>query len=435
MTDATTRVRARPRARDTTLTSNDQSTAPASWGRVDETTGAVFVRIGDTERQVGEYPDASAEEALGYYIRKFTELEGTVTLLEQRARGGAPAADVAKASKNLLGLIEKANAVGDLASLTARVEALGGVIAGKVEEQSEAHKAEIEAAVAERTAIAEAAEEIAARDLTKVQWTSVGAEMDALFKRWQEHQASGPRLPKSTADALWKRFSAARSTVDAARRAFFHQIDSAHKDARGAKEALIAKAEALGPKGSDGIPAYRLLVEEWKQAGRAGKKSQDDALWDRFKAAGDALYAAKKEQIAAEHTEFSANLETKLALLAEAEGILRVTDRKQARELLSDVQRRWEKAGKVPREQVKPVEDRLRKVEAHVRKLDEDHWHRTDPSRVERYEGFAGQLQDSIAKLENELAAAEQSGDKRKIEDAKKALDTQKAWLAAVKQG
>ncbi len=78
------------------------------------------------------------------------------------------------------------------------------------------------------------------------------------------------------------------------------------------------------------MAAYRALIEEWKLAGRAGKKSVDDQLWERFKAAGDALYAAKKEAVAREDGEYSANLEAKLALLAEAESILRITDRRQA---------------------------------------------------------------------------------------------------------
>jgi len=416
------------------VTANDQTADPATWGRVDES-GAVYVRTADGERQVGEYPDASPEEALAYFVRKFTELEGQVSLLEQRARAGAPAADVAKAAKHLAGAVEQANAVGDLASLAARIDALGGVIAEKAEEQSEAHKAEVEAAILERTSIAEAAEAIAARDLSKVQWTTVTAELDTLFKRWQEHQSSGPRLPKGTSDALWKRFSTARSTVDSARRAYFHQLDSAHKDARSSKEALIGRAEALAPKGADGIPAYRALLDEWKRAGRAGKRSTDDQLWERFKAAGDVLYVAKAEQSAKEDSDYAVNLETKLALLAEAEGILRITDRRQARELLTDVQRRWERAGRVPRDQVKPVEDRLRKVENHVRKLDEEHWHRTDPSRVERSEGFAGQLEDSIAKLEDELAAAERAGDKAAVDAASGALATQRAWLETVRRG
>ncbi len=86
----------------------------------------------------------------------------------------------------------------------------------------------------------------------------------------------------------------------------------------------------------------------------------------------------------------------------------------------------------MPREQIRAIEDRFKKIEAHVRKLDDEHWERTNPSRAERSEGFAGQLQDAIAKLERELDEAKSGGDKAKIAKAQEALDARKAWLAAV---
>lgn len=409
---------------------DDTARASNDWGRVDST-GAVYVRVGDGERLVGEYPDATPEEALAYFVRKYDDLEGQVHLLEQRAKRGAPAQDIAKAARHLAETVENAHAVGDLAGLSARLEALKGTIEALTEEQIEAQKAALEAAVAEREAIVVEMEQLAAQDLERVQWKVVGAQSDELFARWQAHQASGPRVPKNIADALWKRFSASRSKLDTARRAFFAQMDSQHKEARNAKQALIEKAEALAPKGADGIPAYRALLDQWKAAGRAGKRV-DDQLWERFKAAGDALYQAKAEEIAREDSEYAANLEVKLALLTEAEAILELTDRKQARELLTDIQRRWDRAGRVPRDHVRAVDERLRKVEAHVRKLDDEHWRASNPERKERSEGFAGQLQESIAKLERELEDAKQSGDKKAIEQAEQALATQKAWLAAI---
>lgn len=403
------------------------------WGRVGES-GAVFVRIGDEERLVGEYPDASPEEALAYFERKFTDLAGQVTLLEQRSKGGAPAADLAKAAKHLIESITAANAVGDLEALRTRVETVRGQVAEITEAQTEAQKAAAEAAVVERTQIVEAAEVLAAQDLERVQWKQLSAELDALFQQWQQHQTTGPRIPKAAGEELWKRFRGARGKIDTAKRAFYAQQDSVQKDARSTKLALIEQAVALAPKAADGIPAYRNLLDQWKAAGRAGRKV-DDQLWDRFKAAGDALYAAKAEVTAQESSEFAGNLDEKLAVLTEAEAILKVTDRRQARELLQGVQRRWEVIGRVPREQVKSVEDRMRKVEAHVRKLDDDHWVRSDPARQERSEGFAGQLEDSIAKLEQELAEAESAGKPAAIEAAKQALETQRTWLATVRKG
>ena len=401
------------------------------WGRVDET-GTVFVREGDSERAVGQYPDGTAEEALAYFERKYTDLAGQVTLLEQRARRGAPATDIAKAVSALSDHIASANAVGDLVSLQERLAKLGGAVEELTEQQSAEARAAVDAAIAERTAIVVAAEALAAEDPAKTQWKQTTAALDALFARWQAHQHDGPRLPKNEANELWKRFRAARATIEHNRKAFFAELDNQHRDVRARKTELIEQAEALIPRGADGVPAYRELLEQWKLAGRAGKRN-DDALWTRFKAAGDAIYSAKSEVDARENEEFSANLEAKLLLLNEAEPLLTATDRESARATLSSIQRRWDEIGKVPRDQVKVVEERLRRVEAAVRKLDDEHWQRNNPEKKARSEGLASQLTAAIAKLEAELEEAKASGDKAKVAAAQEALDARKVWLDALK--
>jgi hypothetical protein len=401
-----------------------------TWGRVDET-GTVYVTDRDVERAVGQYPDGTPDEALAYFVRKYVELEGQVRLLEQRARAGAPAADVAKTVAALTSALESPAAVGDLEALRTRVAALSTTVEKLTEEQKAEAAAAVEAAIAERTAIVAAAEAIAARDPQTIQWKQATAELDALFTRWKDHQQNGPRLPKKQGDELWKRFRAARSTVESHRRSFFAGLDAEHKEVRARKQALVDKAVALAPQGSAGIPAYRRLLDEWKTAGRAGKKV-DDALWEQFKAAGDALYAAKAEVDARENEEFSANLAVKLALLDEAAPLLTATDRVQARNTLSSIQRRWEAAGKVPRDQVRVVEDRLRQIELAVKKLEEDHWNRTDPEKKARSEGLAAQLEQAIAGLEADLAAATAAKDAKRIAEVREALEARRAWLAAV---
>ncbi|HEV7948637.1 MAG TPA: DUF349 domain-containing protein [Glaciihabitans sp.] len=407
-----------------------ESNEQAPWGRVDET-GTVYVREASGERVVGQYPDGTAEEALAYFERKFVELAGQVTLLEQRAKRGAPANDIAKAVASLSTAVATANAVGNLAALQTRLEALGGTVNELTEKQSEEAKAAVGAALAEREALVVEAETLAAADPAKAQWKQVTATLDDIFARWQKHQQDGPRLPKNESNELWKRFRAARSTIDQHRKAFFAELDSTHKDARTRKQDLVARAEALMPKGADGIPAYRALLDEWKLAGRAGKKI-DDALWAKFKTAGDALYSAKSEIDAQDNVEFEANLKLKLELLSEAEPLLAVTDRVKAKEALLSIQRRWDAIGKVPRDKVKPIEDRLRKVEAAVRKLDEDHWQRSNPEKQARTEGLASQLHNAIAKLESELDEAKANGDAKKVAAAQEALDARKVWLDAL---
>ncbi|WP_104129216.1 DUF349 domain-containing protein [Cryobacterium sp. Y57] len=410
------------------MTTTDQQ----PWGRVDET-GTVYVREADGERAVGQYPDATPEEALAYFERKYVELNGQVTLLEQRAKGGAPAADIAKSVANLTVAVANANAVGNLAALAERLGALGGAVSELTEQQSIETKAASAAAVAERAEIVTEAERLAAEDPAKTQWKQTSAALDALFAKWQAHQHDAPRIPKGEANDLWKRFRAARTTIEQNRKAFFAELDSAHKDVRTKKQNLIEQAEALAPQGADGVSTYRNLLDEWKKAGRSGKK-QDDAMWAKFKAAGDVLYAVKSEVEAQDNEEFSANLMLKLELLTEAETLLTTSDRNAGRDTLTVIQRKWDDIGKVPRDQVKPIEDRLRKVEAVVRKLDDDHWKRNNPETKARTEGLAGQLNDAIAKLEAELVAAQKGQNARAIKDATEALEARKAWLKAIGQ-
>lgn len=391
----------------------------------------MYVREGDGERAVGEYPDGTPEEAIAYFERKYTDLAGQVGLLEQRARRGAPAADVAKSVASLRTAVEGANAVGDLPSLLTRLDALGGTVEELTEQQSAEAKAALEQAIADRTAIVEQAEALAAQDPARTQWKQTTAELDALFTSWQAHQHDGPRLPKNEANELWKRFRAARSTIEHNRKAFFAELDNQHRDVRSRKNALIEQAERLVPLGADGVPEYRRLLDQWKLAGRAGKKN-DDALWARFKAAGDAIYSAKAEVDARDNEEYQANLELKLALLDEAEPLLNEKDRETARTKLLSIQERWDAIGRVPRDQVRPIEDRLRKVESAVRRLDEEHWERNNPEKKARSEGLASQLNAAIAKLEQELEDAKASGDSAKVKAAQEALDARKIWLDAL---
>jgi hypothetical protein len=310
------------------------------WGRVDDD-GTVSVREGEEWRVVGQYPDGSAEEALAYFERKYADLASEVTLLEVRhRRGGASASDLRSAARAVKAKLDGAAAVGDLRSLDARVEALTETLAAASETEAAAAREAVDVAVRVRTEIVERAEALAARDPRSVQWKQATAELNDLFEQWQSHQQNGPRLPKSTAQQLWKRFRDARSTVDKHRREFYAELDEAHKGVRERKTQLVERAEALAPKGEDGIPTYRELLDQWKGAGRAGKKV-DDALWARFKAAGDALYAARGEREAADAEASREKIDAKRVLLDEAKAVADERELGKARALLTSIQRRW----------------------------------------------------------------------------------------------
>lgn len=407
-------------------------TASEPWGRVDDE-GTVSVREADGWRVVGQYPDGTPAEALAYFQRKFGDLVGEVTLLETRhRRGGASASDLRSTAKTLRGKLDGAAAVGDLAALIARVDALTSELAEASETESAAAKQATEEAVRERTAIVEEAEALAARDPQTVQWKQMTADMAALFDRWQAHQQNAPRLSKSTAQQLWRRFRDARATVDRHRREFFSSLDEVHKAAREAKTRLVERAEALAPRGEDGIGAYRDLLDAWKATGRAGRKV-DDALWARFKAAGDALYGARIERESADAEASKEKIEQKRVLLHEAAPIVDEKNLATARQKLTAIQRQWDEIGRIfPRDQERALDDELRKIEQSVRTREDADWKRNDPEQKARANDMTRQLTDAIDKLEAELADATARGDKRAAAQASEALEARRTWLRAL---
>ncbi|WP_307785341.1 DUF349 domain-containing protein [Microbacterium hibisci] len=410
----------------------DAPSADEPWGRVDDD-GTVSVREADGWRVVGQYPDGSPEEALAYFERKYTDLASEVTLLEVRhRRGGASASDLRSTARTVNGKLEGAAAVGDLASLVARVAALTKTLAAESETEALAAREAVDDAVKARTELVEKAEALAARDPRTVQWKQATAELNSLFDQWQSQQQNGPRLPKSTAQQLWKRFRDARATVDKHRRAFYAELDEAHKSVRDRKTRLVEKAEALASKGEDGIPAYRELLDQWKTAGRAGKKV-DDALWARFKAAGDALYGARIEREAADAEASREKIDQKRALLEEAKVVADERDLAKARSILTGVQRRWDEIGRIfPRDTERSLDDELRRIETALRSREDADWKRNDPEQKARANDMTRQLTDAIQKLEDELEEAKKSGDKRAIAAASEALEARKSWLKAL---
>ena len=403
----------------------------AKWGRVDGE-GRVYVQDGGAEREVGQFPDAPIAEAMAFYVRRYLDLKATIDLFATRL----PQLSVREIDSTLSSISESLTepaAVGDLEGLRARFAALKTVAAERREAVSAERAAAKEQALKERTAIVERAEAIAEQDPARTQWKNSGAELRELLESWKAAQRRGPRLDRPTEDGLWKRFSHARTTFDRHRRQFFSELDAKQAQVRAAKEALIKRAEEMQTSTDwAGTSAkYRDLLAEWKKAGRASRK-EDDALWARFRAAQQVFYDARRAKDEAVDAEFAENLKVKEALVAKAEALLPIKDIKAAKKALRPIQDAWEEAGRVPRGAVRRIEGRMRAVEDAIREAENAEWRRTDPETKARAEGLAGQLQDAIAGLEKDLAAAQAAGDAKKIAEAEAALTARRAWLEQV---
>jgi hypothetical protein len=409
------------------------SQATRTNGRVDEENN-VYVFDNGSERKVGQYPGVTRDEALAYFERKFQELESNVRILEQRVKNKADAISIAKAAKKLSVDLQEPAAVGNIQDLRERVSNITPNIEQLKKDKAEASDKAIKDCLKIRAEIATKAQALAEKDPQKTQWKIASKQMTELFDQWQLSQKSAPKIPRKDSEAIWKKFSQARTKFEANKRSFFSALTAESKNVRAKKTALVAQAEALESKGSDSSLEYRKLLDQWKLSGRS-QGSQDDALWERFKAAGDSIYARRKETVARESVEFQANYDTKISIIAEAEKLDPKGNLAEAKKTLLSLQTKYEKAGKVPKDKIREIDSRMKAVEKKFKDYEQEQWRASDPAAIERTNSVVQQLLESIEKLEKELVAAEASNDSKKIDKAKEALSARQSWLEVVKQG
>jgi hypothetical protein len=394
----------------------------SEWGRVAED-GTVYVRTADGERAVGQYPEGTPEEALAFYTQRYDELAGSVHLLEQRVQAAVLSPDEAtEAVRGLRPQVVDAHAVGDLTALVGRLDALGPVIS----QQRQARRAER----AEKTAAAKAEKERLVAEAEKLgesnDWRNGANKLRQLLDEWK----ALPRIDRASDDALWKRFSGARTSYTRRRKTHFAEQSEKRESAKVVKQRLVKEAESLARSREWGPTAstYRDLMRQWKAAGPA-PRDVEDALWTRFRAAQDTFFGARDEAMAAQDSEFAANAEAKEKLLVEAEALLPVTDVAAAKRAIRDLSERWDTIGKVPRDKIRPLEDRMRAVEQEIRGLEEEQWRKSDPEKSARADDMVTKLEQAIGKVESDLEKARAAGDQKKITDLEENLASRRAFL------
>src|ERR687898_2998127 len=296
----------------------------APWGRVAED-GTVYVRTPDGERPVGSYEAGTPAEALEFFTKRFEELEGKVHLLEQRVASGRLAPEEATSSiKALREQVVEAPAVGDLVSLAGRLDALAPVIAAQRSARKEERAQKTAESKAEKEKLVAEAERLA----ESTDWRNGANRLRELLATWKDL----PRLYRATDDALWRRFSTARTTYTRHRKAHFAEEHERRDSARVVKERLAKEAEALSSSTEWGPTAgkFRDLMRQWKAAGPAPREV-DDKLWARFRAAQDTFFGARDAVQAEENAEQVENLQAKEAIIVEAEALVPVTDLEAAK--------------------------------------------------------------------------------------------------------
>lgn len=393
------------------------------FGRVDDD-GTVYVTTPDGERMVGQVPDVDKAEAMAFYTRRYDALALEVDLLAKRVASGAVNPDEARKSINKVrAAVTDASAVGDLGSLLGRLDALAPVLAQRTEvRRAEKAKASEEAKAAKEQMVGDAEKLAAGND-----WRGGVNRFRALLEKWQ----SLPRIDRPTDDALWHRFSSARTTYTRRRKAQFAQQNEEREQSQAVKEKILAEAEPLASSTDWGPTSgvFRDLMTRWKAAGSA-PRGVEEKLWQKFRGLQDQFFAARQAANDTENAEFAENQTAKEKLLDEFEPTIKPEeDLDAAKVRFRDLLERWSEIGKVPRDAMRSLDGRLRKLEQSVKSAEDEQWKRTDPEARARAQETASKLTAQITELEAKAEKAEAKGDARAVKDHRAAADTYRSWL------
>jgi hypothetical protein len=403
------------------------STSSTDFGRV-ENDGTVLVKMPDgSEKQVGQWAAGDPNDGLAFYIRKYHEIENELSLALQRLKEGKGNAEaVFKLIERVKTSLETPNFVGDLNILSSKIEELQVLAAVKKAEFSAAKAIAKEKAMEKRKQLVEEAEKL----INSKQWKVTTQRFKEIVEEWKKL----PHGAKSEEQALWKRFSAARSAFDKTRRQYFSTLESGRKEASKIKSEIVTQAKAIADskEWNDTANKFRNLMAKWKSAPILERK-EEQKLWKEFKLAQDVFFAARTAALSVLDEEHSKNLEAKKVLAEKAEKILPITDIKSARQALKPIQEEWSKIGHVSRKDKDKIEARLKAVEEAIRNAEKNELNRTDPAKSARAQSTMELIEAKLIKTEKERESALSSGDTKKAEKLALTIESQKMLLEATK--
>lgn len=187
-------------------------------------------------------------------------------------------------------------------------------------------------------------------------------ELQKLHEQWKEY---GP-VAKERRDDIWNRFKAATAVINKKYQAHFESLKGQQEENLARKTELCEKIEAVVAtecKSAADWNARTKEIEEiqeaWRKIGFATKKD-NQKIYDRFRAACDAFFTAKRNYYNAFKGDLNENMTKKLALIEQAEALKDSTEWKKATDQFIALQKQWKEIGAVPRKKSDQLWKRFR---------------------------------------------------------------------------
>ncbi len=259
------------------------------------------------------------------------------------------------------------------------------------------------------------------------EWQKLGKELDSYFEEWKK---IGP-VPTQNNEEIWARFQGVRNTYYTARKIYFKDLNKNKAENLKLKEELCQIAESLKDseefmKTSD---KFKEIQEKWKKIGPVPDE-QNQAIWNRFRAAFDAFFERrnvffderkKQESGAVQAREAIINLLQKIT----TEGSEITFDK------LKGIQADWNNAGFVSGKRFHSLNNKYQKIiDPLFQKLREEN----KMDRVKNVKNYVDGIKDSAdGKSKLKIEERKLKDIIKKIEDEIATIDNNKSFFALSK--
>ena len=321
------------------------------WNEIKEVPAEKATELWKNFQQVVEqYYDTLKlnNELRAYDFKKNLELKTALIEAAERLKENE---DVLAAFRKLQQLHAEFREIGPVASelreeIWNRFKEASTVINKRHHEFFEARKQQEEENLQKKTEICEKIEAIDTTTLkTFAEWNEKSEEITQLQAEWKTIGFA----PQKMNVKIFERFRAACDKFFSEKAQYFQTVRNSLNDNYEAKLALVEKAESLKDS-TAWKETTDILVElqkKWREIGTVPKKYSDQ-IWQRFNAACDAFFEAKKAAGADSRSEQQENLKKKKAIIERLAAIEPGNLEGELRDQLREAQQEWNEIGHVP---------------------------------------------------------------------------------------
>lgn len=196
---------------------------------------------------------------------------------------------------------------------------------------------------------------------------SATAAFNELQKLHDEYREAGP-VASELKEQLWERFKSASARINKRHQEHYDIIRQEQEQNLAMKEELCVKVEEFAGLPLTSVAEWNSVQEQiaelqkvWKSIGFAPKKD-NNRIYERFRAACDKFFGAKRAFFGSLRTEMDEHLQVKTDLCVMAETLAQSEDWKATTEAIIELQKRWKESGPVSRRHSEAIWKRFRKA-------------------------------------------------------------------------